>query len=83
MLEREPPAAYADSAALPSGNVSAQSAVGESPSTWTGTDTTLGVPHAVEMRITRNDQFKVWVNTFVTTAATRPAQSTTGAPEAP
>ena len=48
-----------------------------------GTETTFGIPHAVEIRISRDTHTIVWVNTLLTTAATRPLQSITGAPEAP
>ena len=56
---------------------------GESSSVLAGTETTLGIPHAVDTRIGRENPAIVWVNTKLTTAATRPAQSSTGAPEAP
>ena len=48
-----------------------------------GTETTLGVPQAVEIRIVRDINCMVVVNRLLTTATTRPTQSTTGAPEAP
>ena len=56
---------------------------GKSSSAWTGSETTFGVPHGVGTSILRDAQTMLWVNTLLTTAATRPAQSTTGAPEAP
>ena len=57
---------------------------GKSSSAWTGSETTFGVPHGVGTSIMRDAQtMLLWVNTLLTTAATRPAQSTTGAPEAP
>ena len=56
---------------------------GKSSSAWTGSETTFGVPHGVGTSILRDAQTMLWVNTLLTTAATRPEQSTTGAPEAP
>ena len=55
----------------------------ESPKTRLGTETTLGLPQAVETRIARNGSCRVCVNMLLTTATTRPSQSSTGAPEAP
>ena len=52
-------------------------------SLWTGTDTTLGVPHAVEVRNTPNGVCKICAITMLMTAAIRPSQSNTGAPKAP
>ena len=52
-------------------------------SCWTGTETTLGDPHAVEIRISPNGVARICVITVLMTAATRPSQSNTGAPEAP
>jgi hypothetical protein len=43
----------------------------------------LGILHAVEIRITRDMNCMVVVNRLLTTATTRPAQSSTGEPEAP
>src|SRR5262245_26080272 len=54
-----------------------------SVSCWIGTDTTFGDPHAVDIRITPNGVERVCVITMLMTAATRPSQSNTGAPEAP
>ena len=48
-----------------------------------GTETTLGLPQAVEIRTVRDMNCMVVVNRLLTTATTLPAQSTTGAPEAP
>src|SRR4029077_11803363 len=50
---------------------------------WTGTDTTLGDPHAVEILLWPNGVERVCVITLLMTAATCPSQSNTGAPEAP
>ena len=63
--------------------LSGHSAAGKFFSAGMGTETTLGLPQAVEMRITRDMNGMVAVNRLLTTATTRPAQSTTGAPEAP
>ena len=52
-------------------------------STGIGTETTLGLPKAVEIRIALDMNRMVVVNRLLTTATTRPEQSTTGAPEAP
>jgi hypothetical protein len=52
-------------------------------STGTGTETTLGYPHAVEVRIVRDMNCMVVVSRLSTTATTRPVQSNTGAPEEP
>ena len=52
-------------------------------STGIGTETTFGLPQAVDIRIVREKNCMVVVNRLLTTATTRPAQSTTGAPEAP
>ena len=65
-------------------DLGSQSVRGKSSSAWTGSETTFGVPHGVGTSIMRDAQtMLLWVNTLLTTAATRPAQSTTGAPEAP
>jgi hypothetical protein len=56
---------------------------GSCSSTWIGTETTLGVPQAVETRIWRDANAKFSVKMSLMTAATRPSQSTTGAPDAP
>jgi hypothetical protein len=63
--------------------LSGHSTAGEFFSAGIGTETTLGLPHAVEIRIVRDMNCMVVVNRLLTTATTRPAQSTTGAPEAP
>src|SRR5262245_58744263 len=61
----------------------------QSFSTVVGTATTLGSPQAVETRIAGDIQCTgavscmVVVSRLLTTATTRPAQSSTGAPEAP
>ena len=64
-------------------NLGSQLDRGKSSSAWTGSETTFGVPHGVGTSILRDAQTMLWVNTLLTTAATRPEQSTTGAPEAP
>ena len=56
---------------------------GKSFSTGIGTDTTFALPQAVEIRFTCDINCSVVVNRLLTTATTRPAQSSTGAPEAP
>ena len=48
-----------------------------------GMATTLGVCHAVETRTGPVGSMMVWVIAALTTATTRPSQSSTGAPEAP
>ena len=63
--------------------LSRQSTRAKSFSTETGTETTLGCPQAVEMRIVRDMNCMLVVNKLLTTATTRPVQSNTGAPEAP
>ena len=59
------------------------SALENSISCWTGTETTLGDPHGVGIRISPNGVARFCVITVLMTAATRPSQSNTGAPEAP
>jgi hypothetical protein len=59
------------------------SALENSISCWIGTETTLGDPHAVETRLLPNGVERICVITVLMTAATRPSQSNTGAPEAP
>jgi hypothetical protein len=61
--------------------LSGHSTAGEFFSAGIGTETTLGLPHAVEMRTVRDMNCMVVINRLLTTATTRPAQSTTGAPE--
>ena len=51
--------------------------------TWAGTETTLGFPQAVDIRISRDMNHVLVVNSLLTAATTRPVQSSTGAPEAP
>jgi hypothetical protein len=51
--------------------------------TSTGTETTLGLPQAVEIRIVRDGNCSVCVKMLLTTATTLPSQSSTGAPDAP
>src|SRR5262245_44469267 len=48
-----------------------------------GTATTLGLPQAVDTRMTRNGSCRVCVRMLLTMATTRPSQSSTGAPDAP
>jgi hypothetical protein len=76
---KEPAAALASNRA----GATRHSKSGKSLSTGTGTETTLGLPQAVEIRIVRDKNFLVVVNRLRTTATTRPSQSSTGAPEAP
>jgi len=52
-------------------------------STSAGMERTLGVCHAVETRSAPDGMRKVCVISVLTTATTRPSQSSTGAPEAP
>src|SRR5262249_60452297 len=52
-------------------------------STSIGMETTFGCPHAVEILIARDGNCIVCVKRLLTTATTRPSQSSTGAPEAP
>jgi hypothetical protein len=52
-------------------------------STRMGTETTLGLPQAVDTRIAPDMNGMVVVNRLLTTATARPAQSSTGAPEEP
>src|SRR5262245_32169999 len=52
-------------------------------STWIGMATTLGLFHAVEIRITFDMKLIVRVSSIMTTATTRPSQSSTAAPDAP
>src|SRR4029077_11756612 len=58
-------------------------ALENSISCWIGIETTLGDPHAVEIRLLPNGVERICVITVLMTAATRPSQSNTGAPEAP